>query len=271
VRRLTKSLLLAAAILLFGCLVAACGRSVGGAIASLAPSRSASISPPSPSPSISPPSASPTISPSPSPTISPSPSPTIAPPSPSASVTAQPSATQSAIAPATSAQSSSPLATSSGTSSSLIWLWIIIGALALIGVIVWIARASGRRSAVAGEWQSRVVDAYAKSAALYESMRAAETPGAMAAADAGARWSDLQRRTDDLTQLLYALREVAPDEDKRARVSDVLASVRDARAAMDAERAPGGADERNAQVVRSRLLSFEASIRALRAPDEPHL
>ena len=263
-RRLTKSLLLAAAILLFGFLVAACGRSVGGAIASLAPSRSASISPPSASASISPPSPSASISP-------PRPSASISPPSPSASATVQPSATHSATAPATSAQSSSPLATSSKTSSSLIWLWIVIGALALIGVIVWIARASGRRSAVADEWQSRVVDAYAKSAALYDSMRAAETPGAMAAADAGARWSDLQRRTDDLTQLLYALREVAPDEDKRARVSDVLASVRDARAAMDAERAPGGADGRNAQAVRSRLLSFEASIRALRAPDEPHL
>jgi hypothetical protein len=255
VRRLTKSLLLTAAILLAGCLVAACGRSGGGAIANFSPSRSASITPTSPSPSITPP----------------SPSASTSPPSPSPSATAQPSSTQSAIASATSAQSSSPPATSSGTSSSLIWLWVVIGALALIGVIVWIARASGRRSAVADEWQSRVVDAYAKSAALYDSMRAAETPGALAAEDAGARWSDLQRRTDDLTQLLYALREVAPDEDKRARVSDVLASVQGARVAMDAERAPGGADGRNAQVVRSRLLSLNAAIRALRAPDEPHL
>ncbi len=265
-RRLTTSLLLAAAILLVGCLMAACGRS-GGVIANFSPSRSASVAPPSPSPSVAPPSPSPTVAPpSPSPTVAPpSPSPSLTPPSPSA--TAPPSPTQSTIASATSAQSSGP----SATSSSLIWLWVVLGVLALIGVIVWIARASGRRSAVADEWQSRVVNVYAKSAALYDSMRAAETPGALAAEDAGARWSDLQRRTDDLTQQLYALREVAPDEDKRARVSDVLASLQGARVAMDAERAPGGASVRSAQVVRSRLLSLNASIRDLRAPDEPHL
>ena len=251
-RRLAESLLLAAAILLAGCLAAACGQSGGGAIASFSPSRSASISLPSRSASITPPTSSASIA-----------------PSPGASATAEPSPT-SAIASATIAQSSSPTA-ASGTSSSLIWLWILIGALVLIGVIVGIARASGRRSAVADEWQSRVVDAYAKSAALYDSMRAAETPSALAAGDAAARWSELQRRTDDLMQLLYALREAAPDEDKRARVTDVLQSVQGARAAMDAERAPGGADERNAQVVRSRLSSFEASVRALRAWDEPHL
>jgi hypothetical protein len=37
---------------------------------------------------------------------------------------------------------------------------------------------------------------------------------------------------------------------------------------MDAERAPGKARGRNAQVIRSRLLSFEAFIPALRAPGE---
>jgi hypothetical protein len=100
-------------------------------------------------------------------------------------------------------------------------------------------------------------------------MRAAETPTALAAEDAGARWFDIQRRADDLMRTLYALREAAPDEDQRARVSDVLASAQGARSAMDAERAPGGANGQNAQVVRGRLLSFEASIRALRAPDEP--
>lgn len=254
-RRLTESLLLAAAIVLAGCFVAACGQSGGGPIASFSPTRSATISIPSRTASITPP----------------SPSVSISVPSPGVSATAEPSATESAVAPATTAESSSSPAASSGTSSSLIWLWIVIGALVLIGVIVWIARASGRRSSVADEWQTRVVDAYAKSAALHDSMRAAEAPGALAAADAGARWSELQRRTDELTQLLYALREAAPDEDKRARVSDVLTSVQGARAAMAAERAPGGADERNAQLVRSRLLSFGASIRALREPDEPHL
>jgi len=137
------------------------------------------------------------------------------------------------------------------------------------GAVVGIVRVSGRRSATAARWQSGVADAYAESAVLYDAMRAAETPTALAAEDAGARWFDIQRRADDLIRTLYALREAAPDEDQRARVSDVLASAQGARSAMDAERAPGGANGQNVQVVRGRLLSFEASIRALRAPDEP--
>lgn len=254
-RHLIKILPIGVAIFFTGCLAAACGQSGGGAIASFSPSRTASISPPSRTATISPP----------------SPSASISPPSPSASVSAQPSATPSATAPATITPSSSSGAASSGSSSSLIWLWVVIGALALIGLIVGIARVSGRRSAAAAKWQSGVSDAYAESAALYDAMRAAETPTALAAQDAGARWLDIQHRADDLMRTLYALREAAPDEDKRARVSNVLASVQGARSAMHAERAPGEADGQNAPVVRSRLLSFEASIRALRAPDGPRL
>ena len=254
-RRLTECLLLAAVIFLAGFLVAACGQSGGGAIASFSPSRSASISVPSRSASISPP----------------SPSASISLPSPSATASAQPPATHSAIASATIAPSGSSTGASSGSSSSFVWLWIVLGALVLTGLIVGIARASGRRSATAAGWQDRVVGAYAESAALCDSMRAAETPGALAARDSDARWSDIQRRADDLTRTLYALREAAPDEDERARVSDVLASLQGARSAMDAERAPGGEDRRNAQVVRSRLLAFEEAIRALRTPDRPRL
>jgi hypothetical protein len=138
---------------------------------------------------------------------------------------------------------------------------------AVIAVIVGVVRVSGRRSAAAAKWQSDVVNAYAESTALYDSMRAAETPSALAAADADARWFDLQRRADDLMRTLYALRDAAPGEDERARVSDVIATMQGARSAMDAERAPGGGDGRSAQVVYSRLFAFEASIRALRAPD----
>jgi hypothetical protein len=99
-------------------------------------------------------------------------------------------------------------------------------------------------------------------------MSVAETPGALAADDAAARWSDIQRRADDLAQTLYALREAAPDEDARARVADALASLRAARSAMDTERAQGGADAQYAEVIRSRLLVFESSLRALRASDQ---
>ena len=57
-----------------------------------------------------------------------------------------------------------------------------------------------------------------------------------------------------------------PDSADRARIDDTLASLHAARSAMEAERAPGGAGLEQAQVVRSRLASFESSLRTLRGP-----
>ncbi len=247
--RLTRGLALSAAILAAGCMAAGCGSSVKSAIGNL-PKPSISVSlPESPGPS-------------PIPSANPSPSPAVTTPS-----TGQPTpAPSAASAPAAQPSSSPAPVTTSG--SSLLWLWILLGAVILIGAIVLIARARGRRSAAAAGWQSRVIDAYAKGSALHDAMSAAETPGALAAADAGARWSDIQRRGDDLGQALYALREAAPDEESRARVANALASLQAVRSAMDAERAPTGADPQLAGVVRGRLASFEASLRALRAPDQ---
>jgi hypothetical protein len=261
-RRLTRSLLLSAAILVAGCLVAGCGSSVKSAVASLSPSRSANP----PSASATSPSASAT-SPSPSATTS-----GAAATSPSVGAVTSPGpsvpVTSAVASPSVNAQPSSQTP-SGGSGTSLLWLWILLGVLALVGVIVWIVRSAGHRSAAAADWRSRVIDAYAKGSALYDAMSVAETPGALAADDAAARWSDIQRRADDLAQTLYALRESAPDEDARARVADALASLQAVRSAMDAERAPGGAGVQYAEVVRSRLLSFEASLRALRASDQP--
>ena len=243
-RRSIESLLLAGAILLAGFLVTACGQSGGGPIASFSPSRSIAV---------------------------PSRSASVSLPSPGSPASALPSAAQSAAAPAANAPASSSASAGNGSGSSLVWLWIVLGVLVLVGLIVGITRASGRRSAAAAGWQDKVVEVYAESAALHDSMRAAETPGALAAWDADARWSDIQRRADGLTRSLYALREAAPDEDQRARVSDVLVAVQGALAAMDAERGPGGQDGSWAQNVHSRLLAFAASVRALRAPDELRL
>lgn len=46
----------------------------------------------------------------------------------------------------------------------------MLGAAVLIGVIVWMARAAGRRSA-ADAWRSKVIDAYAKGSASPELQR----------------------------------------------------------------------------------------------------
>jgi hypothetical protein len=64
-----------------------------------------------------------------------------------------------------------------------------------------------------------------------------------------------------------ALREEVPQHSPDgARTADTLASLQAVRSAMDAERAPGGASLEQAGVVRSRLASFESSLRALAAP-----
>ena len=169
----------------------------------------------------------------------------------------------------TPAAAASPEATaaSSNPASSLLWLWILLGVLAIILITYLIARS--RRGPKAGDvWQSRAIDAYAKGSALYDAMELAEAPGALVAQDAAARWADIQRRADDLTQTLYAMREAAPDEDKRMRSDDVLVALQSVRSAMAAERGTDVSQVPPPDLVRSRLMSFGASLQALREPDE---
>jgi hypothetical protein len=248
-RSLNKSVVFLLVALAAGLFLAGCGSGVSSAIKSVAPSKSISV--PSFSPSISRPSA-----PSARPSV----------PAPSV----QPPATQTTTAPAVTP--SSPATSSQESSSTPTWLWWLVGAVVVIGliVVVWMSRsAAGRRSAAASGWRARAVDAYAKGSALYDAMSFAERPGELGAADSGARWTDVQRRADDLAQTLYAMREAAPNEDERARVADALGSLQAVRSAMDAERAPGGASPQQAEVVRGRLFGFEAALRALRPPDPP--
>jgi hypothetical protein len=234
-RRVIVSLLSFAPLLLLAGTLAACGTSGGGPLSGLSPTR------------------------------------------PPLTRSVQPSAAASpSVAPATQAPTSAQVsvpapasAPASGSSNTAIWLWVLLGAAVLAVVITWIALAARRRtaaSAVSADEKSRVVDAYAKGAALYDAMSVAETPGALVAADAGARWSDILRRADDLNQTLYALREEVSDEDERARATDLLAALQAVCSAMDAERAPTGAGPQQAAVIRERLSSFDAALRALQAP-----
>jgi hypothetical protein len=252
--RLSKRLVLAGAILAAGCLAAACGGgTVKNAVSSAAASNTVSISPPTFSPKTR----------TPIPTSAPATAPT----------TSQPTVTASAVAPAPAPTSASPVSSpaATGSGSSLLWLWILLGVIAIIGVAVLIARRSSRRSAAAADWRAKVVDAYAKGSALYDTMSIAEASGVLGTEEASSHWADIQRRMDDLTQTLYAMRETAPGEMERARVEDVFASLQAARSAMSAEHAPGGARPGQGARVHDLLRSFEASLRALRSPGEQML
>ena len=200
--------------------------------------------------------------------------PTTAPAQPTTPAATTPAATTpAATTPAATTAPASPSPTpTTGTSSSVpTWLWVLIGAVAVIaliaGIIAWTTSASRRRTAASTAWRNQMVDAYAKGAALYDAMSAAEVPGALAAPDAPARWYDIQRRADDYGQLLYTLRERATDEEDRMRISNVLASLQAARSAMEAERGAGGASSSMAATVRDRLAFFGGSLSGLRQQD----
>jgi hypothetical protein len=169
--------------------------------------------------------------------------------------------------PAAAASPESTAATSS-PASSLLWLWILLAVLALIIIIAFLIARSRRGPKPADIWRSRALDAYAKGSALYDAMELAEAPGALVAQDAAARWADIQRRADDLAQTLYAMREAAPDEDKRMRTDDVLVALQGVRSVMAAERGADVSQVPPPDLVRSRLMAFGASLQALREPDD---
>ena len=147
------------------------------------------------------------------------------------------------------------------------WVLVAVGIVVVAGLVIWALVAHRRRSAAATDWRARVIDAYAKGSALHDAMAAAETPGALTGPDAGYRWSDLQRRADDYSQLLYALQQQAPGEIERIQVADVIASLQAARSAMDAERSTGAYDSALAGIARDRIAFFASSVNSLREPN----
>jgi hypothetical protein len=243
-RRLMPSLLLAAVILFTGSLGTVCAQSARGAVTS-SPSADASAPPTAQPP---PTAASPT------------------PPPSTASPTAAPSTASTSPSPT---PSSSPSSTS-GFSFNLTWLWVALGAVALLGIILLATRspARGRPSAGTDRWRSRAVDAYAKGAALDGAVRAAERQDLFTEA-ASVRLADLQRRADDLTEALFAMRETAPTEHRRVQVENAILSLRAVRDAVDARRSPGEASAQHAGVLSARLSALESSLNALRVPDDP--
>lgn len=245
-RRHIQSVLLAAVVLLAGCLVSACAQGAHGAVIASSPSAGAL--------------GTPTAQPSSAPTA---PSPT------AAATTASPTAAPStASATPTPTPSTSPTSTS-GSGADLIWLWVILGALVLLGIILLATRspARARPAPAASGWHARASDVYAKGAAFDGAVRAADREGVLAEA-ASVQRADLQRRADDLTEALFAIREIAPTEHRRVQVENAIFSLRAVRDAMDEQRSPGMASPQQGGVLRSRLSVLESSLNALRVPDD---
>jgi hypothetical protein len=134
-------------------------------------------------------------------------------------------------------------------------------------VVLLVLRYMGvRGTVVTGGWIAEAIDAYTKGMALNEAIGAATQPDA---ADAGARWADIQRRADGLAQELHMLKTTAVDPEDRESAAGALASLQALRSALD-DLSSAPAQAERVAAVRDRLAVFEKSLRALRAP-EPHL
>jgi hypothetical protein len=155
------------------------------------------------------------------------------------------------------ASSTVPLA-AGGSGSSLLWLWILIGVIVLGGGTALIAYSARRRSAAAAVWRARVIDVYAEGQALLDAICTSAGRGQPADGAADPRSAGIQLRADNLTQDLYALRELAPDEVRHARIVDVLVELQALRSAMEAP-----AD------LEGRLAAFQTALRGLRASADP--
>ena len=178
------------------------------------------------------------------------------PPSHLAPTTVQPSVTATTpattppavtVTPTTPAPTPTPTVSGSPVAApgaaSLLWLWVLLAVIVIVGLITLISQAARRRTARNRTWRAMAVNAFAKGSALHDAVYVASLPGQgqYGAGDAAARWADIERRADDLTQTLYALREAAPAEDERARVDDVLASLQALRSATQTGGAPPAA------------------------------
>jgi len=123
------------------------------------------------------------------------------------------------------------------------------------------------RSSATG-WHARAVDAYAQGAALDGAVRAAAREGAFIE-PAGERWYEIRSLADDLAERLYAMRETAPDAERRAQVVHALNALEAVRYAVDAEPTITVEDEGAAQeaALHSRLLTLESALNRLRVPE----
>jgi hypothetical protein len=251
-RRLVKSVPSAAAILVTGCLATACAQAASGAVVRDSPTASAPATVTAP-----PTTAAPSLTPT---TISPSTVFTTITPTPTSPTT-----------PATSTPASS-----GGSGADLIWLWVILGALALLGIILWATRRPSRspapvpgpvRSSAAG-WHNRAVDAYAQGAALDGAVREAVRQGAFIHA-AGEQWYEIRSLADDLADRLYAMRETAPNAERHAQVVHALNALEEVRYAVDAEPTITAEDEGAQQeaTLHSSLLALESALNTLRTPE----
>jgi hypothetical protein len=169
-----------------------------------------------------------------------------------------------ASSPSPSSTSPSPSVSGSPTSGSgafkLVYLWILIAVIVVIGLIAVISQVARGRTARRRAWRAQAVDAYTRGSGLFQSVQSATQASRYQDASAGARWADVQARAEDLTRVLSGLRGRAPGEYERARADDALNALDALRSASQA------GDPAAAGRIQARLRDFEDALQSLRDP-----
>jgi hypothetical protein len=294
-RRLGKTVLLVGAILAAGCLTMACALVASGTVASPWAGRSVAASSVhrdavaassvhchgavansrTSGGTVLAAAAQPSDTPTP---VTPTAVPTTAVPTTPTAVPTTPTPT-----PTPSSASPTPSETSTGSggvfSGDLIWLWVILGALVLLGIILLATRSPGRSpggTPVATRpppiptsgWHAKVTEVYSEGASLDHAVRAVARQDAFTDA---ALFSDLQRRIYHLTETLYGMRDTAPTETRRAQVVNALLTLEAVTDLVNARRTPGGANSPQGMGVNARLAAMESALNDLRVPEQPVL
>ncbi|MBO2446136.1 hypothetical protein J4573_03475 [Actinomadura barringtoniae] len=172
--------------------------------------------------------------------------------------------TATATEPALPAGAGSQTPSESDGNSSLLWLWILLAVIAG-GLIAGLVYATRKRSKAEENWESQVAAACAQGATLRDAIRAAVLlpPGP----EADARWTDIQRSTDGLSQKFYLLRDTAPSEEEGLRVDDAIAALQSIRLALASASgsSPGEEETANHRSMQANLQTFDYALAALRA------
>jgi hypothetical protein len=158
---------------------------------------------------------------------------------------------------------------------TMLILAIVLALLVIVVVVLaagLIVRADRRRAARQGDWDTQALDACAAADALHDQLATTLMPIQLAGVDghkAAGRWSDTERRLDQLSTRLNALRFAAPNYTTDQATEELIMALAALRSALQVQHgaravasAPAGEPATAAQ---ARLMQFDSAIRALKA------
>lgn len=195
--------------------------------------------------------------------------------------TAQPEETPTPGPTPTSAQTATPERPAGseggdGDGGFPTWGWIVIVAVAVLIVVVLFSAVRGAARASAARqssWNAAVLDGYGKGVSLHDALVADAMVGTIAVEDTERRWSNAQRRIDDLAADLHTLSARAPDVDSNNAVRETTVALTTLRSAVQSHLSIIGGDmtpsdaqvEESESTLRRRLSEFQATLNVLRA------